>query len=254
MEQMVTIEHFRPGSTDDKYVIPELVTQDMFRMEHLSKLIADYPGDIVDCGAQIGVFTTLVAEHMDRTVHSIEPTTANYAYLEKNTEKYGARVKRYKVAVALEAMTLLMTEDADNKGNFMSSPDLGAGDGGAGDRGAGDGGAGDGGDGVGAGDGEQVEAISLPKFIRDLGQVALLKLDLEGAEAAILNGMDEETLRLVGMLVIEEHDQPINHRRLKAMGFRVAFRPLDSKRHVVYVRGERPSFLENLRSMIGFGS
>jgi len=238
MEHMVTIEHFRPGSTDDKYVIPELVTQDMFRMEHLSELIAEYPGDIIDCGAQIGVFTTLVAEYMDRTVHAIEPTTANYAYLEKNTEKYGERVKRYKVAVALEPMTLRMTEDEGNKGNFMSAPVLGAEDGDAAEDGA--------------EKGEEVQAISLPAFIRDLGQVALLKLDLEGAEAAILNGMDEETLRMVGMLVIEEHDEPIDHRRLKAMGFRVAFRPLDSKRHAVYVRGEPQSFIEKLKSMIGF--
>lgn len=192
-------------------------------MKHLSELIADYPGDIVDCGAQIGVFTVLVAEHMDRTVHSIEPTTANFAYLVKNTEKYGSRVHRYRVAVALEAMTLRMTEDEGNRGNFVSSEE---------------------------GDGEEVEAISLPEFIRKLGQVALLKLDLEGAEAPILNGMDEDTLRRVGILVIEEHDQPIDHRRLKSMGFRVAFRPLDSKRHVVYVRGEKKS---GLRALLSFG-
>ena len=81
-----------------------------------------------------------------------------------------------------------------------------------------------------------MEAIALPEFIREREQIALLKLDLEGAEAAILNEMEEGDLLRVGVLVIEEHDRPIDHRRLKRMGFRLDFRPAGRKRHAVYAR------------------
>jgi len=210
---MITIEHYRTGTTDDKWVIPELVDQDMYRMRLLSGLLARYEGDCIDCGAHIGVFTALLAEHTDRTIHAFEPTTANSAYLEQNTAKYGDRVRRYKNAVALTPCTLRMTEQEGNEGNFSSSPD---------------------------GVGEEVEAASLPDFIDGLGSVGLLKLDLEGAEAAILNSISEETLRRVGILVVEEHDQPIRHGRLRRMGFRIAFRPFRARRHMVYVRKEIP--------------
>ncbi|MHC4939826.1 MAG: FkbM family methyltransferase [Planctomycetota bacterium] len=202
------IEHFRPGTTDDRYVIPELIDKDMYRIRHLADLIEPYPGDLIDGGAQIGVFTCLLAENTDRTIHSFEPTSANFPYLEKNTERFGDRVQRHKQALALHAGTLRMTEQEGNEGNFFSSPD---------------------------GEGEEVEAISLPDFIRGLGHVALLKLDLEGAEAAILNETEEEDLTRVGVLVIEEHDRPIDHRRLKRIGFSIDFRPGGRKRHAVYV-------------------
>jgi FkbM family methyltransferase len=203
----VRIEHFRPGTTDDRYVIPELIDKDMYRIEHLAELIQPFEGDLIDGGAQIGVFSCLLAEYMDRVVHSFEPTSANFPYLEKNTECFGDRVQRYKQALALHAGTLRMTEQEGNEGNFFSSPD---------------------------GEGEEVEAIALPDFIRGLDRVALLKLDLEGAEAAILNEMEEEDLKRIGVLVIEEHDNPIDHRRLKRLGFKLEFRPGGRKRHSVY--------------------
>lgn len=217
---MITIEHYRAGTTDDKWVIPELIDQDMYRMRQLTRMLAEYEGDCIDCGAHIGVFTTLLAEHTDRTIHAFEPTTANSEYLERNTAKYGDRVQRYKSAVALAPCKLRMTEQEGNAGNFLSSPD---------------------------GDGEEVDAISLPDFIDGLGRVGLLKLDLEGAEAAILNGTPEETLRRVGIIVVEEHDQRIRHGRLRRMGFRIAFRPFDVRRHAVYVRRALPWWRRWLR-------
>jgi FkbM family methyltransferase len=205
----VRIEHFRPGTTDDRYVIPELIDRDIYRIRYLASLLAPFPGDLVDGGAQIGVFTSLLAEHTDRVIHAFEPASANFALLERNTGRFAERVVRYRQALALRAGTLRMTEQEGNPGNFFSSPD---------------------------GEGEEVEAIALPDFLRQRGSVALLKLDLEGAEAEILNGMEEDDLRRIGVLVIEEHDRPIKHRRLKRIGFRLDFRPAGRKRHAVYVR------------------
>jgi FkbM family methyltransferase len=203
------IEHYRPGTGDDKWVIPELVDQDMYRMSRLCKLVSGYSGDVIDCGAHIGVFTVLMAEGCDRKIHSFEPTKANFALLEKNVERFGERVSCYKRAVALDDGVLRMTELSHNIGNYSSSP---------------------------TGDGEEVEAISLPAFIESLGSVALIKLDLEGAEAAIINETDPEILRRVGVLVLEEHDVPIDYPRLKSMGFQLAYRPMRSKRHGVFQR------------------
>lgn len=203
------IEHFRPGTTDDRYVIPELIDRDIYRIRHLAGLLEPFEGDLVDGGAQIGVFTTLLAEHTDRVIHAFEPAAANFELLERNTRRFAERVHRYPQALALRAGVLRMTEQEGNEGNFLSSPD---------------------------GEGEPVEAISLPDFLRRCGAVALLKLDLEGAEAEILNGMEADDLRRVGVLVVEEHAHPIDHRRLKRIGFRLDFRPAGRMRHAVYVR------------------
>jgi len=203
---MVEIEHFRPGTTDDRYVIPELIGKDMYRIKRLAKRIRKLDGPVIDGGAHIGVFTTLMAEHTQRTIHAFEPAPANFELLKKNTGRFSNRVVCHAKALAPEAGTVRLTEQEGNPGNYRSEA------------------------------GGDVEAISLPAFVRECCAVALLKLDLEGAEAAIVNRMDEADLRRIGVLVLEEHDEPIDHARLKRIGFKLDFRPLRNRRHAVYVR------------------
>jgi len=53
----------------------------------------------------------------------------------------------------------------------------------------------------------QVRFFSLPHIMRELGheRVDVVKLDVEGMEVEVLEGLEEETLRSIGQLVVELH-------------------------------------------------
>jgi hypothetical protein len=82
----------------------------------------------------------------------------------------------------------------------------------------------------------QVEVIDLNRFILSLKQpVFVLKLDMEGFEAQVIETLSPEGLEKVKILIVEEHHVPFNHKRLQHHGFYLDFNPLGSKRHFVYV-------------------
>jgi FkbM family methyltransferase len=55
-----------------------------------------------------------------------------------------------------------------------------------------------------------VECTDIDKFIRSVGRVRLMKLDIEGAEIAVLNKlMDSGTINLVDLIVAETHERQI---------------------------------------------
>ena len=201
------IPHFRPGTDDDRFVIPELVHQDMYRIRALAEALDGAGGTVLDCGAHIGVFAvTLAAAGVRQPIEAFEPEPANYALLVRNAAAYPTITPRpVAVGVRDEERTLY---DGGETGRWSFTPP----NPGPGRRGV------------------PVRVIDLYRHIRDLGRVALLKLDLEGYEAELLNRMPDDVLARVGLLLTEEHHLPIDHARLAAAGFELWFHPRQDPR------------------------
>jgi FkbM family methyltransferase len=220
--------HYRKNTDDYRFTIRELVIQDMYRFNgKLSAYLKNKEGIIIDCGAHIGVFSKLCAEKINGTVHSFEPQPENFEYLRKNMTRTDGR--QYDAVLLDKAVGL-----EDKKIKLYS----------------------------GTGTGMfscvsrnqkdhyiEVDCVDLREYISRFERVKLLKLDLEGYEAHIINNGAEKILSNVDMLVLEEHDCAINHELIKRCGFKLWFYPtigLRSKiltnarfwksRHFVYIK------------------
>lgn len=206
----MVVDHFRPGTDDTKWAIPELVDQDMYRVGDLVYSLRDTDGPVLDCGAHIGVFSCVLAAHgLSNPIHAFEPEPANYELLVKNAQKYPT-ISTINKAVGCGEAQLCLT-DCGGTGRWSAVPRDG--DGRASIR---------------------VEAVDLYDYIRNLDRVALLKLDLEGFEAEILNRMPADVLDKVFLLITEEHHRPINYERLRDAGFWLWYTPLGMPRHRVF--------------------
>lgn len=213
----VRVQHFRPGTDDDKWVIPELINQDMYRFGDLAAAEPDGESVVLDCGAHIGVFSALCASHFRRaTVQSFEPQPDNFSFLERNTAGLN-RVQLNPCAVGVSAgefpLYLPVAADEGGTGRWTLTPAN-----------------------------EEaitrkviVPVVSLEERIRSLGKpVFILKLDLEGFEAVLIEQLSPEAFASVKLLVLEEHHVPVNHGRLRQLGFELWFNPLGNARHFVY--------------------
>lgn len=211
---------FRHGTDDDKFVIPELIDQDMFHFGTIAKLAPQGRAAIVDCGAHIGVFSSLCAEHMtNAVVHSFEPQPDNHALLAQNAARYGGRVVAHAEAVGLTEGTFPLYRDGcevdGHTGRWTMTPAEGD---------------------IATIDHVDVKVRDLNRFLREIEEpLFLVKFDLEGFEAEILAGLDMDVLSRIGVLVIEEHHCAIDHARIQKAGFQLGFRPFNSPRHYVYV-------------------
>ena len=155
------------------------------------------PGDLVlDCGANMGVVTEVLAA-TGADVIAYEPDPYAFATLQT---KFGnaANVTLVNAAVGVGAGTVrLMRAD-----NFGDNPD----------------GASvkstilDGGRRIDADNSVEVPLLDFPTLVRDLaaqrGEIAFVKMDIEGAELEILEVMDREDLFMsVRALVAETHER-----------------------------------------------
>lgn len=154
------------------------------------------PLDIgIDCGANLGAITRVMAAH-GAEIHAFEPNPVAFAALTRATAGM-PNVRRHPQAVldAPGRMTLhLHLNDALNPERFSSSSSLMP------DK-----------RNVDPGRGIEVEVIDLPAFIEALGRpVALLKIDVEGAEYAILHALIERgTIARIGRVFAETHAHAI---------------------------------------------
>ena len=154
------------------------------------------PGDIaIDCGANVGLFTTRMAES-GATVYAFEPNAAAYEQLVQNTARY-PNVKAIRAAVTAQpgevqlylhkwaaedplhwstGSSLLRAKKNVSRENFAV-----------------------------------VEGVSLAQFIRELGRpVRILKMDVEGAEVDVLNQLLDEGLHTdIGYAFVEVHDRKV---------------------------------------------
>jgi FkbM family methyltransferase len=213
----VTLSAFRSGTDDTNYVIPELIDMDMYRVNELVQAIRDDRGEILDCGAHIGVFSILLAKFgATQCIKAFEPHLESYNLLCINVRDLPT-IEPMNVAVSTRNGSGALQMAPQAARSSLVSPGE------------------DGGITV----AQPCRLLDLYEYIRSLDHVALLKLDLEGHEAEILNNAPEDVLAKIHILIVEEHDVPIDHDRLTAAGFWCWFHPLNMPRHSVY-RADRP--------------
>ena len=191
--QSLDVKKYRLFGRDLSYVaeydllhsLEELFIEEVYKADlGLSPLI-------IDCGANIGLSTLyLKRRHPDATVIAFEPDITNYALLKANTEAFGLQnVHLHQQAVWKEETAL----------SFKSIGSLGSAitlEGGA--------------------DTYSVNAVKLSNYITT--GVALLKMDIEGAEYQVLKEIDSK-LPLVERLFIEYHSSfAEEHKLLEILG------------------------------------
>lgn len=155
------------------------------------------PGDIaIDCGANVGKFTVPMAR-TGAEVYAFEPNPDAYACLVQNTAAY-PNVKALQAAVTTAAGSVklyLHRYAADDPVHFSSGSSL-----------------------VGSKRNVRtdrftmVDGIQFSEFLKGLGgrRVRLLKMDIEGAEVAVLNQLLDEGLHeRIDQLFVEVHDRQI---------------------------------------------
>lgn len=154
------------------------------------------PGDIgIDCGANLGAITRVMAAG-GAEIHAFEPNPVAFDALARATAGLpNVRLHRQAVLDAPGRMPLhLHLNDARNPARFSASSSLMP------DK-----------RNVDPAQGIEVEVIDLPAFIEALGRpVALLKIDVEGAEYAILHALiDRGTIHRIGRVFVETHAHAI---------------------------------------------
>lgn len=153
-------------------------------------------GDVaLDCGANLGLFTTRMAES-GATVHAFEPNPDAFRKLAEVTSGY-PNVVLHQAAVTTEPgdVKLYLHKYADDDPEYWSSGSSLLAEK----------------SNVREDNAVTVEGIHLATFIRELGKpVRLLKMDIEGAEVGVLNQLLDEGLHdSVQQAFVEVHDRRI---------------------------------------------
>ncbi|MCX7888838.1 MAG: FkbM family methyltransferase [Rhodobacteraceae bacterium] len=154
------------------------------------------PGDLaIDCGANLGLITRILAEH-GAEVHAFEPNPDAFRALERATAAF-PNVIRHQKAVLDAPGRMILHHHLNyhlNPERFSSRSSL------YGEKRNVDGSR-----------GTEVEVIDLAEFIRGLDRpVSLLKLDIEGAEYAVIDKLIATGLiDRVGLVFAETHAHSI---------------------------------------------
>ena len=198
------IKFYRPGTDDDRFIIPELVNYDMYRFKKvLSRFFKNKTGHVIDCGAQIGVFSKLCAKYLNSTIHAFEPQPDNFNLLKKNLDcENGNSLNTilHNKAVGLNNSKIRLYDEGGT-GRFSCVPrntNVSS---------------------------IEIECIDLREYVKPLDSILIMKLDLEGYEATLINNAAEKLLKNVKVLIIEEHHEKINHNYIKKCGFKLWFYP-----------------------------
>lgn len=155
---------------------------------------------VVDVGANVGAFTLWALDRGARLVRSYEPVPGNFDQLQANVAKFGTlHVEPFNVAVGADAGELwLSTGPHDQHGSGSHTED-----------------------GPVPADWEErgllrVPVVSVNDVLRSAidaggGEVGVWKLDVEGAEYGIIDGVEPDLLRCVRCLVMEFHGPGMPH-------------------------------------------
>lgn len=171
---------YRAGSDDDRWVIPETLELDVFGRDQLVQCASRARVNrVFDLGAHIGVFSALcLAEIPNAFVRAWECMPANYSLLEQNLAGLPAEVNPR--AISWQAGLLQIGSPDEPAWNARHSHFC-------------------------ASSARQVPCDDLNSILAAEDQVFLLKADLEGYEAPLLDNLREENLRKIKVLLIEEH-------------------------------------------------
>lgn len=153
------------------------------------------PGDVaIDCGANVGRYTEILARS-GCIVHAFEPDPVAFAELfVRFADRSNVTLHQAAVGVAEGEATLYRVKDfdADPLARTVSSSLVAAKDN------------------ADVAAGLAVRQIDLLRFIDALPSVAILKLDIEGAEAALLERLLETgRLARIGAVFVETHEGKI---------------------------------------------
>jgi 31-O-methyltransferase len=148
------------------------------------------PGDVVlDVGANIGLFPLHLATLASGVrIHCFEPNRRAHALLRRNLESngLGAWVTSHALAVFDHNGPVVLRRAERSGHRSLLGTTL-----------------------VAPGDGDEVEAIDLAEALRRSGaeRVALLKVDVEGAEVEIVEGAGAAVWARIDRVVLEFHDR-----------------------------------------------
>ncbi len=176
-------------------------------------------GDVViDCGANVGKFTELFAKR-GAVVYAFEPHPVAFAALCKKLESI-PNVHCLNQAVSREAgrMKLFLRPDDDSIAATESSSLMASKNNVSMDRFV------------------EVDVIRLVDFVRKLGHVRFIKMDIEGAEYGVLSDMlDCGINREVDYIVVETHERSVglrsDHDELVARISRMGVKNIDLNWH-----------------------
>ena len=166
------------------------------------------PGLIVDCGANVGYSSAyFLSQFPDARLIAVEPDAQNFSILEQNLKPFGARATAYQTAIWSHPTRLSMASADFRDGAEWSrqvrecNPDE-----------------------------PGFDAIDIATLLARSGQprIALLKMDIEGAEAVVFGRNVESWLGYVDNIAIELHpDSPFGdaHKAffsaIKGHGYRI---------------------------------
>ncbi|MGL4514095.1 MAG: FkbM family methyltransferase [Lacipirellulaceae bacterium] len=158
---------------------------------------------VVDLGANIGVFATYAASAAQQCrVHSYEPFPSTFIRLNENVHRntLAHRVICYEEAVfASTGFAMMDSADRASVTRALSDAPLHS-------------------------DSIAVRTIGLEEVLErcNTGHIDLLKIDIEGSEAAVLEAASDVALGRIGRICVEIHraaDQLPIYRRLESVGF-----------------------------------
>lgn len=160
-------------------------------------------GNVVDIGANIGLFSLLAARRAARVL-AFEPFGPCFEWLSRNVASNGQSnvVQPFKSAVASNAGSRTFHVQPQLTSNSFYSTE---------------------------GQAVTVECTTLEAIVQNQcgGRCDFLKMDCEGAEFEILLGCSDDTLRRIGVIAMEVHEGVGGHtaadleRRLRQAGFSV---------------------------------
>jgi FkbM family methyltransferase len=153
--------HYRAGTTDECIINAILGPQPEYLIPNSEDIKT-----IFDCGAHIGVTSILMANILkNATVFAFEPDYENYQLLVKNTEEY-KNIQIFNCALAEDngTGTLFPSDDPTNFGGKSLKIPV-------------------------DGEAQLVQLRSISEVCRNLGTPDMIKVDTEGAEHEILNGI-----------------------------------------------------------------
>jgi len=217
---------YRPDSHDDHTVFKELVADDMYQFRCLAKVTKLYKDwACIDGGGHIGIFSLLLNKYIGGDILTYEPNPDSFYFCQLNTNAFeNITIVPKALDTKVGSFNLYPPKNISDTGSWSMAPTA-------------------------IHDTTQsvvVETVDIIEVLTELankGKTILLKLDLEGYEAAIIADTPADALQKVKLLILEEHHQPINHQKLFDIGFRLLFHPANSKRHFVYFNVSQESTL-----------
>lgn len=214
MNDLLTIYH-RKDTDDDRWVIPEVIDQDMYCVRsRLAELEPDKPNYVIDCGAHIGAFSIMCAKHLKHSkIISFEPNPDSFIYLKENAKQFG-RIQALNKAVGLAdgTLNLYSPDQSDWSGRWSSIPN--------------------------ENEFLAVESVNLFEFINQLDKdVFILKLDIEGYEELLINSSQETDLKRIQTIIVETHTDHFDHQKLLDFDYQLLYNPhISAARQFVYYK------------------